>query len=715
MNSLVRFSEFTLDLRRRALFRGNERLHLTPKPLETLVYMAENAGRTIGKQELLGSIWKDVFVTEDTLVQAVREIRRVLGDDKENPQFIQTVPRVGYRFVGEVRSDSLTEEKSLTREFDAPSETASNTPAQSPSTIGSRAHWSARWQYGALLLVLVGATFALWYAVRDQTGKKNSETRPPGIQPVLKQHTWGVYSAFKPAVSPDGKHLLFTALRSEQESSVDLYIMPLEGGNTLQITENADPSGDMPVFTPDGSKVVYSRYRSGNDGTTLPDLWTVPSFGSPPSILIENARGAGISMDGQWMAYTKVIPGGSPLWISQLGRLKEHHELSNRGFNPRWSPDGKWIAYTTSDPEGGLGDLWLVSSKLDNRRQLTKESQQIYGLTWTPDSRSILFASRLSGAFHLYRIQIDDGHMAPLTVGVGDYVSPSVTPEGKSLLFTYTNPARDLVLAPDLEKEESRNVTHNEYHRWPRISPSGRQVASVIRRPDFYEHLFVTDLLDGKSVKLSDQPVLHPCWVDDVNVAYLQTNAGAGATDVYVVNVKSQLRSFLTQFAGEASWVAIHPNRKRIAVVLKRGGVHQSILLRNLESPAGKDRIVADGGDYHCLRWAPGKSALSWSGPETSASQENNGIWMLNLEDGQLRKLHPDGYCPVWNQDGSCLYFSRFLRTPSESSLWEMNMQQNQVRRVRIWRQVSYYDAVGGRLVCTPIVNLSQIYSLPLE
>ena len=51
------------------------------------------------KQTLLDTVWKGTFVTEDVLVQSVREIRRVLGDDEDNPLFIQTVPRQGYRFV----------------------------------------------------------------------------------------------------------------------------------------------------------------------------------------------------------------------------------------------------------------------------------------------------------------------------------------------------------------------------------------------------------------------------------------------------------------------------------------------------------------------------------------------------------------------------------------------------------------------------------------
>jgi DNA-binding winged helix-turn-helix (wHTH) protein len=101
---LLLFDGFRLDLERRGLYRGQQRVRLTSKPLETLIFLVENRGRIVEKQELLDVVWKDTFVTEDTLVHAVREIRRALKDDKDNPRFVQTVPRRGYRFVSEVIS-----------------------------------------------------------------------------------------------------------------------------------------------------------------------------------------------------------------------------------------------------------------------------------------------------------------------------------------------------------------------------------------------------------------------------------------------------------------------------------------------------------------------------------------------------------------------------------------------------------------------------------
>src|SRR5262245_44584802 len=100
--TLLQFGPFTLDFERHGLYLGSKRVHLTSKPFETLAVLVEHRGKTVEKQKLMDAVWKDAFVTEDSLVKAVRKIRRVLGDVKESPQFIQTVPGEGYRFIAEV-------------------------------------------------------------------------------------------------------------------------------------------------------------------------------------------------------------------------------------------------------------------------------------------------------------------------------------------------------------------------------------------------------------------------------------------------------------------------------------------------------------------------------------------------------------------------------------------------------------------------------------
>ncbi|MFZ0062757.1 MAG: winged helix-turn-helix domain-containing protein, partial [Pyrinomonadaceae bacterium] len=90
----LHFGDFTLNLRRGCLLRGAEELKLRPKSFEVLRHLVENSGRLVSKDELLGAVWPDTAVTDDSLVQCLIEVRRALGDSEQ--QIIKTVPRRGY-------------------------------------------------------------------------------------------------------------------------------------------------------------------------------------------------------------------------------------------------------------------------------------------------------------------------------------------------------------------------------------------------------------------------------------------------------------------------------------------------------------------------------------------------------------------------------------------------------------------------------------------
>ena len=94
------FGEFTLDVGRERVLRAGEEIKLRPKVYDALKYMLEHAGRLVGKQELMQALWPDSAVTDDSLVQCMIELRRALGDRKQ--QLLQTVTRRGYIFRAEV-------------------------------------------------------------------------------------------------------------------------------------------------------------------------------------------------------------------------------------------------------------------------------------------------------------------------------------------------------------------------------------------------------------------------------------------------------------------------------------------------------------------------------------------------------------------------------------------------------------------------------------
>lgn len=94
-----RFAEFVLSPRRRVLFRHGEPVALIPKYFDLLQLLIAQRRDAVSKAAIFASIWSDVIVTDGALAQAVRTLRRTLGDDVREPRFIRTVSRHGYQFV----------------------------------------------------------------------------------------------------------------------------------------------------------------------------------------------------------------------------------------------------------------------------------------------------------------------------------------------------------------------------------------------------------------------------------------------------------------------------------------------------------------------------------------------------------------------------------------------------------------------------------------
>lgn len=97
--------EFTFDPRRRGLFLGSDRVHLTAKPFEVLGHLVRRRGQVVSKTELLETVWRGQQ-DENVVEQAIRQIRRALKEDKASPRFIQTIPSQGYCFIGAPEGDS---------------------------------------------------------------------------------------------------------------------------------------------------------------------------------------------------------------------------------------------------------------------------------------------------------------------------------------------------------------------------------------------------------------------------------------------------------------------------------------------------------------------------------------------------------------------------------------------------------------------------------
>src|SRR6185437_4627713 len=96
------FGRFRVKSDERLLLRGEDLVPLTPKAFDILLTLLENDGRIVNKDDLMKKVWPNTFVEEGNLTQNVSLLRKALGESANGPQFIETVPRRGYRFVAPV-------------------------------------------------------------------------------------------------------------------------------------------------------------------------------------------------------------------------------------------------------------------------------------------------------------------------------------------------------------------------------------------------------------------------------------------------------------------------------------------------------------------------------------------------------------------------------------------------------------------------------------
>jgi DNA-binding winged helix-turn-helix (wHTH) protein/TolB-like protein/Tfp pilus assembly protein PilF len=205
---IYEFGDFILEGGQRRLLRreSGEALALTAKVFDTLLYLIEHRGETLDKDTLLGAIWPGVIVEENSLTQSISTLRQVLGETRTENRYIATVPRKGYRFVGEV-----TERSSLAG-------TGVTAAPAGPVAAQSRRSLHPLWMMSAaaLLILLVAGTFLV------QRGGRPSA--PPAIQTLA-------VLPFKPLVPTERDESLELGMTESMIASLGaadgLTILPL--------------------------------------------------------------------------------------------------------------------------------------------------------------------------------------------------------------------------------------------------------------------------------------------------------------------------------------------------------------------------------------------------------------------------------------------------------------------------------------------------------
>jgi len=262
--SKVVFGPFELNAQAHEIRKSGVRVRLAGQAFQILLVLLETPGETVSRERLRVRIWQDgTFVDfEHGLNAAINKLRRALGDSAEFPRYIETIPGVGYRFVGVIPQ----------------------APAAVPPAPPPRKRW---WPIAAGMVACAAVGLLLLLPRAHQ---------PSGLPPLkLTKITTGDGLSERPAISPDGKLIAYASDGGEDRGE-DLYVKAATGGKPVRLTFDGEHN-TAPDFSSDGSRIVFQSSRDGGG------IFEIPSLGGQTRMIVRDGRSPHFSPDGSQIAY----------------------------------------------------------------------------------------------------------------------------------------------------------------------------------------------------------------------------------------------------------------------------------------------------------------------------------------------------------------------------------------------------------------------------
>jgi TolB-like protein/DNA-binding winged helix-turn-helix (wHTH) protein/Flp pilus assembly protein TadD len=167
------FKTFRLDTANHLLWRNGERVAIAPKAFDVLAYLVEHTGRVVAQGELLEALWPETYVNPEVLRKYILEIRKALGDRPSNPEFIETVPKRGYRFIAPVIEESVAGKPDVSTSHTAEEDDGLPTAPSEQESSFSR-HRLGKLAITTVLAVIVAAGLSGYFLLARERANASS-------------------------------------------------------------------------------------------------------------------------------------------------------------------------------------------------------------------------------------------------------------------------------------------------------------------------------------------------------------------------------------------------------------------------------------------------------------------------------------------------------------------------------------------------------------
>ena len=676
------FGVYQLNLQTGELTKRGVRIRLQGQPLSVLIALIERPGELVTREELQQKLWGDGTIVDfdHGLATTINKIRERLGDSAENPRFIETIARRGYRFLAPVHELQQEEAASTTA-----GELQVLAPVTSP--VKSRAWHHRRWIYGGVIAGIMAFVAAWLYW-------EWSAPRPPM---PMRQITWSghVFPGDMPMESfpglatdgtrvyfdevHDGRFVLAYSLTNDNETHLVATNSEIAGPTLIGISSNGTQLMVRDHLAPEIEQPLWIIATSGSSARRVPRV---------------------LAHDATWMpgGDSIVYATGDELWIAdEHGNATKFASLSGRAFWLRWSPNGKQLRFTMIDPRTRTPLLWEIGASGGKADPLLPGWNPANGEccgSWTPDGRDYLFQAANDGQDNIWALP-ESGlrrwlfhRPFQVTNGPLSFSSPIISGDSKYLLFIGAH-SRSRLFRYDVHSRqilpylpELTGATHVAF------TQDGKRVAWISNS----EGTLWSSLLDGSQrIQLTSVPIqiyLMTWSPDGSKLAfmgkeagnpwkiYTVSEAGAGATALLPEDRSEADPTWSPDgryiaFGRPTAYMAEDAADKAISVVDTKSGTV-------VELPGSKGLFSP--------RWSPNGQYLA------AITLDQRKLKICNMSNKQWTEVLTASIDnPVWSSDSRSIYYHSFMEP--DLPIYKLDVQTQNQEKIFQLRDMQVSDA----------------------
>jgi DNA-binding winged helix-turn-helix (wHTH) protein/Tol biopolymer transport system component len=629
----IRFGPFAFDPQSRLLWRDGVEIPLPPRVLGVLETLLERPGEVVARQALLDEVWKDAFVTDTSLAEAVSVLRQALGDDPQSPTFIQTVHRRGYRFVAPLDAEQ--------RQIGVKPESA----AAQPSAAGATPLSGAFLAWTIAIFATALAVSSIWNVARTTAIQPAPITRFD-VRPAAG--SWFDHRAPAFAVAPDGRSIAWAACEGTA-GTCGLFVRPIDRLDAVRLA--GTDGAQAPFFSHDGGWLAFFA-----DGK----LKKIAISGGSPVVLADApVAGGGSWNDEGEIVFSGLPAGGLSVTSDQGGEVTaittprvEKGEL--RHAWPSWMPGNRAILFTIvgSPVPAAPGQIavknigstaWRTLRTGVSRAMPAGAGYLLVG--GGGDLRALSYDERTltsSGSSDAVLDALADADGVPQFAVAG----------GSALVALRSASARRTIEWSDTPGRPLANAARLSQLT---LSPDGGRAAGVIADTTGSD-VWTVDLTSGALTRVTFSGTnVSPVWTPTGKLVYATRTADGPFAISSLRSIRSDQHLFPASVA---------PDERVTALETSRDG-HISLAIAG---PDGTARTIVSGPfDVLSAAISPDGSSIAYATDETGRGE----VYVRRLDGSTRTQISTaGGERPSWAADGRAVLFhegERFVSIPIDS------------------------------------------------